>query len=562
MGIGSKCVCLAGAMSLWLCASLSVAQNLSQDASGVPLHFGREIPKSQYLKVSTKRLANAKVLWINNHFLAERGYLKQSEVHSTKLNESILDAWAWVVPAKDDAPQTFRNEEKNFYATRYGGGGLGVNQGDGRAAAAGAFQIKGIGRTPLVKEDGDNHANGKVSLEEAMREAFWGEINNAELPFGANRVVAIIDRGTSTTQANGVVARDVLVVREDSVRPAHFMSLPVSIDENSGDVQYKDLSANTLKAAQKALPGQHDLEAGLREYVRRIATQYATAFAKQLYHGATSQSNIEISGRFLDYGTETAQPGHGKIKVIDHNDEAGDNTEIKTMLIDEFAGDLLEKATDTKQSRTILRSLNTLYDHTYETVLRREFLARLVIPEPVLSSLEKTSEGQQLGAALAEVATKGAKSYVGKYSIPEKVTIYDFSKIATLLADHRYQNQNEVLNALHEVIADQVASKRIAALSFAAQEKSLGIAVGLGFDESSYFSKIKTRASRLNQSRPSAYRWLAMKHNYEVIDQYTRSNDPLIIQRDIDASIRQSLRDPIASRQTMIPNCKMAFGNP
>lgn len=53
--------------------------------------------------------------------------------------------------------------------------------GSGRAAARGIIQLKGIGSTPLVDPSSPfDHRHGALYLEDAIREATWGEINHEE----------------------------------------------------------------------------------------------------------------------------------------------------------------------------------------------------------------------------------------------------------------------------------------------------------------------------------------------------------------------------------------------
>lgn len=514
----------------------ALARTLEQDARGRPLHYGREIPRSSYVAVKAKPLANPKVLWVNTEFMKQNGY---------SLNhQDILREWAWSVPAVDDPADLFLEGEKIFYATRYGGSGLGGNQGDGRAAGAGRFQIKGIGKTPLVKIVGLDHSNGKVPFPTGFREAFWGEINHRELPYGGNRVVALIDRGTTTVQPNGVITRDVLIVREDPVRPAHSMELRVSL-ANTGETQIREISTQSLSALARALPKANSSKGGttkekilegFSEFIRRLAHQHATAFAKQLYHGSTSESNIEISGRFLDYDTQTAQPGHGKVQTFSVSDSAGETKYIKVALIDNFIGGILTKLTASKEKSDRLRKFNAQFDTQYQFYLRREFLKLIGYTDDILNTVGERQEAKDFADALIQVATVGAKKYLGRYDVPDQVTKYNFFEIAVALSNSKSTSVDDFAVGLRAAQLPTVVANRLARLHVAFLEKAIEVA------PTNFRKSMPVRAKTLNRPRPEAYRWNAFKQTATLVERYLATGDESLIQREIDSTIARNLR--------------------
>ena len=262
---------------------------------------------------------------MNLAYLQEHGIHLPSKGLTPALKKQILNSLAYAVPSENSPRSAFdRKKTKIFYADRYGGFGIGLNWGSGRSASAGAFQLKGIGITPLLAANpGHGHSNGAVSLDEGIREAVWGEVNQ-ELPFGGNRVIAIIDKGTKTTDKYGELQRDVLIVRECAIRPAHFLAAEASeaaadkwpITEKERITYNSYLLVEALPHPVDGAPFESTREAaGLLEYTRRVARQYAAAVALKLFHGATSPSNIEFSGRFVDYGVQTALSGYGHVTV-------------------------------------------------------------------------------------------------------------------------------------------------------------------------------------------------------------------------------------------------------
>ncbi|MFX6149102.1 hypothetical protein ABTF39_19940, partial [Acinetobacter baumannii] len=86
-------------------------------------------------------------------------------------------------------------EKRTFWVDFYGGNYTGLNIGGGRTGDVGEVQIKFFGKTPMVFEDGRRgHSDGLGDIPEGMSEAFWGKLNHAELPHGANRAIAVLER--------------------------------------------------------------------------------------------------------------------------------------------------------------------------------------------------------------------------------------------------------------------------------------------------------------------------------------------------------------------------------
>jgi hypothetical protein len=78
------------------------------------------------------------------------------------------------------------NSSNTFYAERYGGIGIGTNGGGARCGYYKSYQIKGVGRTPLVGKDCETwHSYGGLSLFDAIYEAIYSKILNNVLPKGA-----------------------------------------------------------------------------------------------------------------------------------------------------------------------------------------------------------------------------------------------------------------------------------------------------------------------------------------------------------------------------------------
>ena len=141
-----------------------------QDSRGMPVSAGAGMGRRNYIEMKAYRLKNAEVVWKNEAYFREKGTAAPS-------TQALLGEFAYAVPnAAHDLSDYDLNDFKNFYVSRYGGGGIGSNFGDGRVGTAGLYQNKGIGITPAVGLGQiRTHGNGGAEGEEALREAEWGE---------------------------------------------------------------------------------------------------------------------------------------------------------------------------------------------------------------------------------------------------------------------------------------------------------------------------------------------------------------------------------------------------
>ena len=144
---------------------------------------------------TVNRLPRPSVLWLNCRWFRRQGLCVAPNTTSRRQVETILlDNFAYLVAAQkgDDG----LSGSKVVFADRYGDpGGLSPHGGSGRVANIGRFQIKGIGPTPLVGTATWMHSHGMVTIDEAVCEAIFAELMNAELPYGSAPVIAIVDTG-------------------------------------------------------------------------------------------------------------------------------------------------------------------------------------------------------------------------------------------------------------------------------------------------------------------------------------------------------------------------------
>lgn len=274
------------------------------------------LPRSSYVSVTARRLKNARIVYANQQLINP---------------DRVIEEYAFAVPTEIEPADAYGEEQKVFWADRYGGDGIGVNGGSGRSAQDDWFQLKGIGRTPLLgpdpSEDTFWHSHGGISLVEAIQETVWGEVFTRVLPHGASRVAAIIATGTECWyEINGSKSRAprALVLRQITVRPAHYMRAlyfaKAAEYPHVSDAERVRAAVQSLTTAFKQLGMARQgseadlLGSGLMVMADRLGMQTAYAQVRRLMHGAISPSNVALDGRWVDFGTATHLPTFANTK--------------------------------------------------------------------------------------------------------------------------------------------------------------------------------------------------------------------------------------------------------
>ena len=245
-----------------------------------------------------------------------------------------LRDFAFCRPLNSGEDGFFTKKARVFQAERYGGGGLAGNGGGARCGLFAGIQIKGIGQTPVAGRDAEYwHSHGAASLEEAVREAVWGEVCHLALPHGSVRTLGIILTGSDApydAREGPTRSRRALIVREASLRPAHFMRAirfkPHAHVQMLPDVERTRAAIQVLPSVLEALTGKqvgntYALQESLGELAARSAEQLAAAQARRLMHGAFDASNMCLDGAWVDFGTITAVSDYGRIIVSRHGQD-------------------------------------------------------------------------------------------------------------------------------------------------------------------------------------------------------------------------------------------------
>jgi hypothetical protein len=288
---------------------------LAAISEGIPDLAG--ISQSILVQFSAHPLQNASVVWINDRWFAERGLRTHIEISvRNRVCAWLLSSFA-ITATHGSHPR--RHDARLFtaFADRYGSSsGTSPHGGSGRVATIGQFQVKGVGRTPLVGTGATwMHSHGMASMREAIYEAICGEILDAELPFGSVPVIAIIDAGETipNSKHEAPVERRALIVRPAVLRPAHMQRAALFVSANDSATLGPGSDAKrtydvikyigSLSVAELA---QNRFPRSLLDLCKRLVTQAAYGDALRLYSGGLFSSNLSMSGAILDFGVGRA----------------------------------------------------------------------------------------------------------------------------------------------------------------------------------------------------------------------------------------------------------------
>lgn len=184
-----------------------ISQETPSDASA---KLKMDVVPRSLVPFETFRIIDTSLVFRNEH------------LGTTFSNADLLERYSFAVKSQDLCGR-LDVQRRVFFADRYGGAGLLRNGGSGRCGYDGEFQVKGIGRTPLVGRGVvASYADGALALCDAIFEAAWGEIANCILPYGAVRAVGIVGTAATSLQRQGKAVARGLLIREAALRPAHF----------------------------------------------------------------------------------------------------------------------------------------------------------------------------------------------------------------------------------------------------------------------------------------------------------------------------------------------------
>lgn len=452
--------------------SFSYAENKTalSVADGLP-KVAEVIGEESFVPVEVEKLKDAKVWFVDYEWHRQHGIDVPSEgIADEQFRKQILDAYAWQARGIEDHDGQYTGEKKKWYADYYGGFGMGTNHGSGRAAAMGLVQAKGT-KTSLAKSNDPWHSNGAVQTIEAADEAIWSQVLDQEMKHGANKVVAVILTGTYGRMKDGnQVFPRALIIREMAVRPAHFQLNYWRLDPAADSKRV----ARTMKTFVSSLPmpegfkpasEREALRAGVLELISREAKTQAEYYAKRMFFGSVSPSNVEITGRRLDLGDHTAQEGYSRIWRVQHaqNSPFGSSNDFKMIFNDmrESWAQTLPK--HLKSSLPTRSEMDWHFDNQFENQKKVELVKLTGAPPHLVEKLQAEKGNSLLNVASLLFGNENSVTKLGSLLLRMTTSGNDVAQFAD---PNGWENKGtyDVNNMLTELAASgdsEVAIERV-----------------------------------------------------------------------------------------------------
>jgi len=310
------------------------------------LRFGPDLGrlgKHALVPFAARRIRDARLVWLNDRYWLDKGLNVLDPVTRSRVETWLLDTYAYCVPTGENVSR-LTGDQKVFFADRYGGSDGSPQGGSGRCGISGRFNVKGIGRTPLVGDPERidiHHSHGCLWLDEGLREILGAELWSAERRCGAVPVVALIDCGFSETIPQWDFAgRRALLVRPNFVRMAHLQrSLYFGDGGTEGSQQYLD--ELRVRDANLGIWGDHEVRRDLDipldsigDAVERLADSVAFSLIARFYFGGLSPSNITLDGKVVDFGAFAVMPSWRKVQYNSELPLFGDEIRAAAAIIE------------------------------------------------------------------------------------------------------------------------------------------------------------------------------------------------------------------------------------
>jgi hypothetical protein len=266
-----------------------------------------------HVPVAVRRLSGARILWLNRRAIKEDPKFSELGCQEAAYEQMLLDSCAYQVDPSVSLAATMPTPDHRIaFADRYGGAGIGSNGGSGRGICVNGYQIKGVGRTPLVSRlTKESHASGGAYLEECVRETIFSEVVASEFPIGSVPTLAIIDTGLIQIWNMGIgqkCERRTLLVRPYFLRPAHFERAVGFVSCANQEGLQDHIRVTKTFATALEIYGRTGLRRMFDDLWVNWARQLAYSFIHRLPPGNNTPSNISFDGRLVDFGSMCAAP--------------------------------------------------------------------------------------------------------------------------------------------------------------------------------------------------------------------------------------------------------------
>lgn len=254
--------------------------------------FELAVPFNQ-LPVEMRKISGTLLLW------------RSKTAGSSHISDrQFVDSYSWIV--KDSLTDSSRHnsdEAKRMFAERYGGFGIGINGGGARVVNTHDVQIKGVGANALAGEGAlRSHSYGGLDIQGAVKEIIYSRLLNKISPVGVQAINGLILVDKASALHNDNAAPGVIMVREQVVRPAHFLpcvNFRVKPENRSLlRSDYSRILGIYQSIGKQALLSEFYVL--IQHFLDKCADQLSFFRMARLSHNALTPSNICLDGRVLD----------------------------------------------------------------------------------------------------------------------------------------------------------------------------------------------------------------------------------------------------------------------
>ena len=511
-----------------------------------------------YRPETLQKLSHPTLIYADLDWLKEKNYDVPAKMNPS-FEKQLLDVLAYAKRLNGEPKQAFTNETVTFYSEFYGGdeAGMNGNLGSGRASSKGEIQTKGVGPTSMVNraKTDEEHSTGTMGLYEGLMEVLGSQIAHQELPYGANRIIALIATGTKTKDGE----MRVLSVREDPLRPAHFI-----INETKANlVREKNRMKYVMDRITEVLPMPKDanpksvedrLRIGVRESIRRHAHVAAYSYANHFLHSAFSPSNETMDGGALDFGAFMSLDGYPRAGRLEDKELNGDLNSVEfvirqliTSLRQELPRSLVSNVPTIREAISLLRE-------DFNSLLHSEMTAMTGAPPELIELIKKSAAYRNVSETLV------AMSYMGNSRRQnalgngiERTDTYKMEVILPKMAELIFSIKSEDFSSLTEIL-DQHLEKDIADatlrrtlskqyVNFVYALSEVASKNGISFKNLGRYmifqSQIKNRLTRPILAYDGTPKGIAWRSK---IDKFVQDGDPTLLRKTLREAIRSSRR--------------------
>lgn len=380
-----------------------------------------------HVPLTLTALPHARVLWLNARASLQDPKFEACKGDLQAYGQHLLAQCAFAL----NAPPTATVAQAMATADRYGGMGIGCNGGSGRAAFVNGYYVKGIGATPLVGKLSDRvHSTGHCELQECIREAVLSECIDAEFPWGAVPVLAIIGTGvfeeriieagiasepTTATQDSANLTELCLLVRPAFLRPAHF-DRAVNFLSDMPKQGFQDAQrVKSMLQASKRTWGIAPFKQQLMQLHTRWAEQLAHGYVHRFCHGAPSPSNVTLDGRLLDFGATSTLPTWARVHTVFGGPATGQELPVMVKALQNMLQQVSHQCPELGIQAQDMAAMAQAAAHAYGQRVPVELLRVLGLSRSQAGQVLQGDEDQQIRRGLNRLLMHHAVEYFNTF---------------------------------------------------------------------------------------------------------------------------------------------------